>query len=225
MTLLPEFKETRAVIWDEVSMSSQRMLEIVNRIHHKVFENDLPFGGVQMILVGDFLQLKPIPSSLDPGNMMFNSDVFNTAFPHRVELNTVVRQDPEQLEYKSALRDLRYGNCSKNTEEFLRSLSRPIPDNQAVHIYFKRLPVLQHNFSTLMSLAGEMITFESEDNGNVTALDNTISKTLHLKEGCGVMLLYNVNQSLHNGSRGIFVRADSPDEITVRFPRTGENYD
>ena len=49
--------ESDVLIWDEASMSSQRMLEIKNAIHHRLSENGdktKPFGGKQIILVGDY---------------------------------------------------------------------------------------------------------------------------------------------------------------------------
>ena len=52
------------VIWDEASMSSARMLELVNALHHRLCEDEfeeesLPFAGKQIIIVGEFLQLRP----------------------------------------------------------------------------------------------------------------------------------------------------------------------
>ena len=46
-------------------MSSLRIFELVNILHHMASKNSLPFGGVQVILVGDFFQLKPNRSLLD----------------------------------------------------------------------------------------------------------------------------------------------------------------
>ena len=46
------------IIWDEASMSSQRMLELVNVLHHRISEDQTkknPFGAKQMVLVGEFL--------------------------------------------------------------------------------------------------------------------------------------------------------------------------
>ena len=65
-------RDVNLIIWDEASMSSQRMLEIVNNLHHQVSDRDENrqklFTGKQLILVGEFLQLKPIPSVFDNGN-------------------------------------------------------------------------------------------------------------------------------------------------------------
>ena len=64
-SLSPLFKECRLSVitpwWASVSMSSTRILELGNKIHHMVTQNSFAFGGIQVILVGDFWQLKPIP--------------------------------------------------------------------------------------------------------------------------------------------------------------------
>ena len=50
-------------------MSSRRMFEVVNFLHHKLATNELnktlPFSGKQVILVGEFLQLEPVPNLFD----------------------------------------------------------------------------------------------------------------------------------------------------------------
>ena len=64
------------MIWDEINMVSRRILEIASMVHHKLssecdaFE---PLGGKQLILVGDFLQLPPVPNLFDPGKFAFYS--------------------------------------------------------------------------------------------------------------------------------------------------------
>lgn len=151
--IVSHIKETKVLIWDEISMSSQRIIELVNLINHTIFEKREPFGGVQVVLVGDFFQLKPVPSALDPRNLLFKSVVFKKAFPHRIELTVVLRQEMEQRELKAALQELRYGNCSVITEKYFQSLSRDISSmDEAVHIHFKRLPVELHNFNVLLTL-------------------------------------------------------------------------
>ena len=86
-------------------MSSQMILEIVNRIHHFVLVSNKPFGGVQFIL-GDFRQLSPIASAIDAGHFAFLASIFNIAFPHRFELTTIIRQDDSQKALPAALEGL-----------------------------------------------------------------------------------------------------------------------
>ena len=73
-------------------MTSHRIFHIVNAIHHLVSNNDLPFGGVQVILVGDFWQLRPVPSLLDPGKSIISSQLLDKLFPHRFELQRVLSE-------------------------------------------------------------------------------------------------------------------------------------
>ena len=68
-----QIADTTVLIWDEVSMSSTRIFELVNKIHHIVSQNSYAFGGIQVILVGDFWQLKPIASPFDEGKSICRS--------------------------------------------------------------------------------------------------------------------------------------------------------
>ena len=116
--------DTTVLIWDEVSMSSTRIFEIVNKIHHMVSQNNLAFGGIQVILVGDFLQLKPIPSPSDEGKSIYLSELFDKVFPHRIELTEVLRQGEAESRLKNLLDMLRNGECSEEAEEYIHSLER-----------------------------------------------------------------------------------------------------
>ena len=69
-------------------MSSKRILELVNAIHHAVADppqRKKPFGGKQVILVGEFLQLRPVPNFFGDGCFMFQSRVFHAAVGHKFE--------------------------------------------------------------------------------------------------------------------------------------------
>ena len=66
---------------DEISMSSLRILHIVDQLHQKVRNNPLPFGVIQVILAGEFCQLKPIPNLLDAGEPIYKSILFDNVFP------------------------------------------------------------------------------------------------------------------------------------------------
>ena len=63
--IVKQVADTTVFIWNKVSMSSARILKIVNKIHHMLSQNSFAFRGIQLILVGDFSQLKPIPSPFD----------------------------------------------------------------------------------------------------------------------------------------------------------------
>ena len=78
-------KAINMIIWDEASMSSRRIFELVNLLHHDLAD-DLchmyPFAGKQLILVGEFLQLQPVPNMFDEGCYMFELPLFDHAISH-----------------------------------------------------------------------------------------------------------------------------------------------
>ena len=167
------------LVWDEISMSSKRLFN-VNIINQKIMNNNIAFGGIQMALVGDFWQLKPIPNSIDAGVPIFESNLFNKVFPHRYELM--------EISFLSC-------ECS-------------LPANEvAIHIYFKCLPVDIHNAEVLASLDGLKIMFESRDTRKAKLLDITIDRVLYLKSGCRIMLMCNINDQLKNGCCGVCGRS------------------
>lgn len=224
--VVEQIVQPQVLIWDEISMSSRRIFHIVNAIHHCLSNNDFPFGGIQFILVGDFWQLKPIPSSLDAGRSVYTSELFDKVFPHRVELKRVLRQGDEEEKLKNALDNIREGLCSDEVGEYLQSLERDLSPNDVedtIHVYFKRLPVEVHNLNVLASLPGVLTTFESKDIGDGRYLEKTVSRVLALKPGCRVMLIYNINDTLKNGYRGEYVGVDPDNEerLVVNFSNVG----
>ena len=84
------------IVWDEASMSSRRTFELVNFLHHELATSELSksiaFAGKQVILVGEFLQLQPVPNLFDEGDFMFYSPLFDFAIPHRFGLTKSIRR-------------------------------------------------------------------------------------------------------------------------------------
>ena len=223
-TVVNEIKSVNVLIWDEISMSSKRILDIVNLLHQKVHYNTMPFGGIQVILAGDFYQLKPIPDVIDGGDPVYKSVVFDKVFPHKIALTRIMRQDETEKQFKDALDHVRLGECDDETEAYFHELSRSCTraeDIPPVHIYFRKLPVSIHNSQMLMQLSGQLLKFESIDTGWKELLKNTIDEVLLLKPGCKVMLLYNVNNHLKNGTFGTFINTSESDKIQVEFPNVG----
>ena len=221
-----QIHETSVLIWDEVSMTSKRIFELVNMLHHLVSENNFAFGGIQVILAGDFWELKPVPSVFDVGKSIYESRIFNDVFRHRIELTKILRQSESEGLFKDLLEMLRVGKCNDEAEEYARSLSREIvapEENESIHIYFKKVYVEFHNGAVLANLPGDLIQLKSIDTGNTSGLEKSISGVLSLKPKCKVILLYNINDNLKNGYQGEFVGVDPHNDgkVIVNFPTTG----
>ncbi len=134
------------IVWDEASMSSARMFEIVNSLHHDQ-QQELtscceiyPFAGKKIILVSEFLQLRPVPGKFDYGDFMFLSNIFEFAITHQVQLNRIMRQSPREESFIDALQQLRLGLCCEKTYQFLSNLSRELPSSlmcDAIHVFLR----------------------------------------------------------------------------------------
>ena len=194
----------------------------MNAIHHRLSQNANVFGGIQVLLVGDFWQLKPVKSALDAGRAIYESEIFNTVSPYRIDLQNVLRQQASEIRLRKALDQLREGNCDDETERYLTSLSRDFAANDItedlLHIYFRKLPVEMHNLDVLSKLPGNLL--------NSPLLDSPSEKTLTLKPRCKIMLLFNIGNYLKNGYQGTFLSVvpgtgNSDEQILATFPKVG----
>ena len=225
-TLIRErIKAIDIIIWDEASMSSQRMFELVNFLHHELATDDcknLPFAGKQIILIGEFLQLQPVPNLFDEGHFMFYSPLFDFTIAHRFGLTVVLRQqDPDFL---SALSEIREGKCSLTSEHFITSLQRELPWQllqSATHIYFRKVPVQLANRRQLDAIEEELLTFYADfENDRSRSMSWPGAPVLQLKRGCKVMLVWNKSDDLKNGTLGIFTGVKGSD-LLVNFKEVG----
>lgn len=204
-------KAIDVILWDEASMSSRRMFEIVNRLHHDLTDElsrMFPFAGKQLILVGEFLQLRPVPNMFDEGCYMFESPLFEHAISHTFALTKVMRQSAADQEFLHAVSEIRMGHCSQETEAYLNSLSRELPgplDECATHIFFCKLSAMLKNREELDKLPGAVLSFEaSYENDNSSSMNWPGARVLQLKPGCEVMLIWNKMDELKNGTTGVF---------------------
>lgn len=102
-------------------MLSQKHFELVEKAC-ATKNKDLTFGGMQVILSGDFYQLPPVRNILyrDEGKFCFQSAIFQQAIFHKIILNEVMRQnDPKFIK---AVNDISVGKLSSETENFVKEL-------------------------------------------------------------------------------------------------------
>lgn len=102
LNIVEQIKNVDVLILDEISMSSQRLLKIISLLHQETSKSSFPFGGIQVILAGDFWQVKPIRSAVDNGDPVYESRLFGDVFSHRFELTDVLRQEESEIRLKEA---------------------------------------------------------------------------------------------------------------------------
>ena len=115
------WKKIDILIIDEVSMMSKKILEVLNEIGQRVRYNKQPFGGIQLVFLGDFYQLPPVGTheDSDTEKICFESKLWSKMFPNEnvVLLKTIFRQDDPK--YKEILLQVRNATLSKENETIL----------------------------------------------------------------------------------------------------------
>jgi ATP-dependent DNA helicase PIF1 len=117
------WKTTRVLIVDEVSMMSMKIFNALNKIGQTIRRNPLkPFGGMQIIFIGDFYQLPPVGRYTEPETTMFcfqSANWFSTfSKENHIVLKTLFRQkDPT---YIKVLDEVRQGVISEESAELLK---------------------------------------------------------------------------------------------------------
>ena len=130
------------IIWDEASMSSRRILEIANYIHHDLAEEcDVakPFGRKQIIIVGQFLQLPLVPYVFDQGRPTYELPLWLYVVPHRYELITLKRLTTTEESFIKFLQEIRLGTCLQDSCECRLSLAQYLSNpsiTEATHVCF-----------------------------------------------------------------------------------------
>lgn len=195
---------THILIIDEVSMVSATFFESISQVGSKIRNDERPFGGIRLLMFGDFLQLPPVAKSGDLGKRVFHTDAWKQINPRVMQLTAVVRQSNQF--FRDVLAGIRYGICTELAEEFILSLQRPVEYQdqiEPVRLFAKRTSTDLFNEEKLSTLKGREILFSSTDTGNIGLLKQCpASKDLKLKLGSQVILTRNMDSSAVNGSIG-----------------------
>jgi ATP-dependent DNA helicase PIF1 len=231
---LDRWKRTHVLIIDEISMLGRELFELVDGIARRAKGNDLPFGGIQVIVVGDFLQLPPVQNHVQ-GKFCFESSSWSAAgfnLPSgRIFLRNIIRQsDPVFIDM---LNNVRVGQLPEKYMEVLNACvvsQKPLPVDgiMPTKLYCINKDVDNENTHNLNALPGDVIDIEAIDEwidtpsakrrGILDIAEKTIPKNIQLKKGAQVMLLRNrslydpgpagdkqKSLGLVNGSRGVVV--------------------
>jgi ATP-dependent DNA helicase PIF1 len=185
-------------------MMSNELIELINELFKLIKSNLLPFGGIQVILVGDFHQLPPIR-----GNYCFTSPIWDELKLHNIILTDLIRQK-DDLILQEILEELRIGTISDKTFETLKSLNKTkfIGDIKPTKLFPVNTNVDKINnreFEKLVKINdGNTTTYKALSNYKV---DNIESFNVCLTLNAQIMVIRNlcVENHLVNGTRGIVV--------------------
>ncbi|CEP19510.1 hypothetical protein [Parasitella parasitica] len=207
--MLQKINRLKVLIIDEISMIDARLFDKIDHVLRIVRLNEnKSFGGIQLVLCGDFYQLPPIRAHGQDMRYTFQAQCWNRAVDRCMELKTVFRQSDQH--FASLLNELRIGQVSSRTERELQGLRRAltITNNiEPTELYPLRKELNRANEERLNILPGESHTFRAVDNGSPYLCKKCIApETITLKVDAQVMLVKNLTPTLVNGSRGVVVR-------------------
>lgn len=237
---LNRIKQTKILVIDEISMMEADFIDFVNKVFQLVRNKfDQPFGGIQVLFFGDFLQLPPISKEKDingkflPPKFIFESKFWREFPIHVIELTKIFRQ--EDVEFCSLLQRVRKGVITIQDMNFLSTKNNiHITDENCVKIYCDNKTVDLINNNEVSKLLGESKKFiakdfiTNEDNlsyEEVQLLHNDLKQScnapeeLILKIDTRVMMLRNtfIDLGIVNGSCGTITEFDEYGFPIVKF--------
>ncbi|XP_066048720.1 ATP-dependent DNA helicase PIF1 [Chamaea fasciata] len=204
------------LIIDEISMVDGKFFDKLEAVARAVRKRDEPFGGIQLIICGDFLQLPPVCKANEETKFCFQAKSWKKCIHINMELTEVRRQTDKA--FVSLLSAIRVGRC---TEEVTRQLMQTAAHRSerdgilATRLCTHKDDVEITNERRLQQLPGKVHVFEALDSDPmlVKLIDAQcpVGGRVELKPGAQVMLAKNldVSQGLVNGARGVVVGFES----------------
>lgn len=207
------------LVIDEISMVRADLLDAIDSVMRRYRDHGKPFGGVQLLMIGDLQQLAPVIkdeewamlSKYYPTPYFFSSKALNAAEYHTVELNTVYRQQDET--FISLLNQIRENRA---TNETLSALNRryipdfiPEKDSDYIRLTTHNNPAHMINDRELSLLPSREYEFKAEIEGDFPETSYPADVNLVLKQGAQVMFIKNdPEKRFFNGMIGEVVSLD-----------------
>ncbi|XP_060744490.1 ATP-dependent DNA helicase PIF1 [Tachysurus vachellii] len=210
--VLQHWTSCKHLIIDEISMVEAEFFDKLESIARSIRRSSEPFGGIQLIVCGDFLQLPPVTKGKEKPSFCFQARSWRKCIHVNMELTEVRRQTDRT--FISLLQAIRLGRVTEEvTARLLKSASNPIERDGilATRLCTHKDDVELTNENKLQQLPGPLRVFEALDSDPmlVKTIDaqSPVGHKLQLKVGAQVMLTKNldVQRGLVNGARGVVV--------------------
>lgn len=221
--------KTDVLIIDEISMLHDYRLDMVDEACRLVRKKDEPFGGIQLIMSGDFFQLPPINKGEGrTGGFVVHSNVWQELDPVICYLEEQHRQDDEML--LEILNALRAGDIRRHHAEALLARVDEVPPENTVltELHTVNIDVDRLNEAKLKELEGDELFYTQATTGSANYVENLqrsvlAPEVLRLKKGALVMAVKNATDRRYaNGSIGTVVDFEPATEYPVVEFRSGK---
>lgn len=202
-------KDLQSLIIDEISMMDDELFEIIDKLLKNVKRTDKVFGGIQVILVGDFHQLPPITN-----DYCFNSPVWNDLKLTSIVLTEIIRQKDDDV-LKQILEEIRNEKLSDNSLDILKNLvitDKIEGDIKPTRLYPININVDKINdyeYKKLLKInKGVQVLYKARC---LDMKESELSKyDVNLTVNAQIMIIRNIcmEKKLVNGTRGIVVELE-----------------
>ncbi len=217
--LTARLRKVEGVIIDEISMIPGQALMIAEALAQKARESSLPWGGLRVIVVGDFAQLPPVNTN-GPRDWCFRNPVWQQSgfVPKLLSHNQRIQEN----DFLDILGHIRQGRMNAQVQEFLNDhLKTHDEDHPGTRLFPRRIDADRFNQIRLKEINEDEVIIDSIYLGSEKHIEFLMKSApvpvkLTLKLGCRVMFLQNDPQKRWvNGTRGV-VTDIAVDKITVR---------
>ncbi len=237
-TIAETWKGCEVLVIDEISMVSGAAFDAMEEIARTLRKNPAPFGGIRLILFGDFAQLPPVNNSnTNEYDYAFKARTFFDCIPrsNMVILDVIYRQMGE-TDLLAVLKSIRENRActDPNVLRFLRAHQRDLEVVDGVEptvLDCKNVSVDAENKKKLDTIQEKVYSYQAKYSSKTPKVNERLRKSfearmydrLDLKVGAQVMFTTNVGV-LANGSRGVVVRFDEHKQNlpVVHFLNGGE---
>lgn len=211
--------KTDILIIDEISMLHDYRLDLIDKVCKIIKNSKKPFGGIQVILSGDFFQLPPVNrNSSKQGGFITNSLAWKSDFFTVCYLKQQFRQK-DDTQYEEILNGIRIGKLSTRQIQSLRQQQNKVftPFSAVTKLLTTNIDVDTINSKELKQVNSESVFYQMQTKGSKKYVEQLTKsclapQTLELKIGAHVMCIKNnIEKKYVNGSLGI---VDSFDKET-----------
>lgn len=216
---MDRIRACRLLVLDEVSMLSGVTLEFFDLLCRTVRRDPSPFGGIQIIATGDYLQLPPVrinPS--EPYDWAFQTKAWQRANFAVIHLTKVHRQDEPQ--FLAALGEFRQGRLNAENSALLASRVVHFPNADTPRLFTHNTQVDKWNAYRLSCIDTSETVYQARTNGpdhQIQFLRNNLLTPEHLVLKPGARVMFTVNKpdlGFVNGQTGTVVVCGR-DEVLV----------
>ncbi|MFA6183814.1 MAG: helix-turn-helix domain-containing protein [Parcubacteria group bacterium] len=206
--LQKRLKNLKVLIIDEISMVSPELFISMDRILRAFQDENKPFGGIQVVLSGDFFQLPPVSKIFKEIKFVWQTDLWKNSNLKICYLKEKFRQSDDVL--INILDEIRAGEVSEDSMDIFRSrYKKKLADNFTItKLYTHNIDVDRINNEELDKLAGRAVIFKASTKGSKQNIEkifkgSLVNEEVRLrKEATVIFIKNNYEEGYINGTLG-----------------------